>query len=331
MPGIVELVEAGCVLEGRESGNRPGAVRASEAPSGGNGSRSADDSAERERPQPTSPPSRRLPPTSVLHETIVRVRLVSLGDLILDVVVSLEQALVPGDDQAALTRVGAGGQAANVAAWAASLGAEARFVGKRGADAAGELAARELASRGVELAGPVSGRCGVVVSIASSGERSMASDRGSATELAPDELDPGWFDCDVLHLSGYALLRDPAASAAERAVELAGAAGARISVDLSSWSLIDDAYRARVRSCGPEIAFATERERETFGRLDANWIVKRGAAGVVVSGVEHQAHQAEVVDSTGAGDAFAAGFLVGGLEVGLAAAARCCAKLGAMP
>ncbi len=179
-------------------------------------------------------------------------RLVTLGDLILDVVVSLSGPLVPGDDRPAATLVGAGGQAANVAAWAAALGAEARFVGKRGADAAGILAARELAAHGVELAGPAAGRNGVVVSIASGGERSMASDRGSAAELEPAELDPSWFRCDRLHLSGYALLGGPVADAALRAAELARTAGAEVSLDLSAWSLIDEPFRERVRGCRPE-------------------------------------------------------------------------------
>src|SRR5262249_23887549 len=134
------------------------------------------DSTEGEGSQPASPPALGV------HATILRMQLVSLGDLILDVVVGLEGPLVPGDDRVATTRVGAGGQGANVAAWAAVLGAESRYVGKRGADAAGELAARELEGYGVELAGPVAGRGGVVVSIAADGERSMASDRGSATE-----------------------------------------------------------------------------------------------------------------------------------------------------
>ena len=202
-------------------------------------------------------------------------RLVSLGDLILDVVVGLEGPLVPGDDCSATTRVGAGGQAANVAAWAASLGAEALYVGKRGADAAGELAARELAGHGVELAGPVEGRNGVVVSIAAGGERSMASDRGSATELAPEELDPAWFRCDRLHISGYALLREPAASAAVRAAELARDAGAAVSIDLSSWTLIDGGFRERVALCRPETVFATERERDAFGPFETRWVVKQ--------------------------------------------------------
>ena len=255
----------------------------------------------------------------------------SLGDLILDVVVHLDAPLLPGDDVRATTRVGAGGQAANVAAWAAQLGAGARYVGKRGADAAGRLAADELTSYGVELAGPVVGRGGVVVSIASVGDRSMASDRGSATELEPAELEPAWFACDSFHLSGYALLAEPGASAAVRAVALARGQGARVSVDLSTWSLIDDAYRERVRRCAPDLVFATARERMVFGPLDAEWVVKHGAAGVTVEGVDHPAHPVEAVDPTGAGDAFAAGYLVGGVQLGLEAAARCCAKLGAMP
>ncbi len=258
-------------------------------------------------------------------------RLVSVGDLILDVIVGLDGPLVPGDDRSATTRVCAGGQAANVAAWAASLGADARFVGKRGADAAGELATRELRDRGVEVAGPAAGRNGVVVSIAAAGERSMASDRGSAPELAPDELDPAWFDCDRLHLSGYALMREPIASAAAEAARLVRASGGRVSVDLSSWTLIDDRLRERVRQLEPETVFATERERLVFGGLDAGWVVKRGAKGVTVDGVDHPARPAEVIDTTGAGDALAAGYLVGGIDLGLEAAARCCARLGAMP
>jgi sugar/nucleoside kinase (ribokinase family) len=258
-------------------------------------------------------------------------RLVSLGDLILDVIVALDGPLVAGDDRTATTRVGAGGQAANVAAWARSLGATARFVGKRGADAAGELVAGELRACGVEVSGPAAGRNGVVVSLAAAGERSMASDRGSAPELAPDELEADWFECDRLHLSGYALMREPIAFAAAHAAELARGAGAEISVDLSSWTLVDDVFRERVRVLAPATVFATEQERLVFGELDARWVIKRGADGVNVDGVDHPAVPADVVDPTGAGDAFAAGYLVGGVELGLEAAARCCGMLGAMP
>ncbi len=135
----------------------------------------------------------------------------------------------------------------------------------------------------------------------------------------------------MLHLSGYSLVREPVSAAAERAAELARASGARVSVDLSSWSLIDGALRARVRSLRPDIVFASERERDAMGALDASWVVKRGADGVVVDGEEFPSLASSVVDATGAGDALAAGYLVGGTRMGLEAASRCCAQLGAMP
>ena len=91
----------------------------------------------------------------VFHGTIVEVRISTLGDVMLDVIVRLEEPLAPGGDVRAATRAGAGGQAANVAAWAVALGAEGRCIAKRGSDATGELVARELEGRGVELVGPV--------------------------------------------------------------------------------------------------------------------------------------------------------------------------------
>ena len=258
-------------------------------------------------------------------------RITTLGDLLLDVIVQLDQPLVAGDDQTAATRTGAGGQAANVAAWAAALGADARFVGKRGDDTAGRLVAAELAARGVEVVGPAAGRTGVVVSLASAGDRTMASDRGSAPDLATHELDDAWFDCDVLHLSGYSLLREPIAAAAVAAASVARAHGASISLDLATWTLADDAFRERVGDVAPDIVFANERERNAVGELETRWVMKRGVDGITVDGRDHPALALDAIDTTGAGDALAAGFLIGGVELGLDAAARCCAQLGAMP
>jgi len=255
----------------------------------------------------------------------------TLGDLLLDVIVGLDGELVPGDDRPAVTRVAAGGQAANVAAWVAASGGSARYVGKRGDDPAAELVTRELQGHGVEVCGPAAGRTGVVVSIAAAGERTMASDRGSAPDLTEAELEAAWFDCDVLHVSGYSMHREPLAEACTRAAELARERGARVSVDLSTWSSIDDGFREHVRALRPDVVFAGERERDTFGALETSWVVKRGASGVLLDGFEHAALDGDVVDTTGAGDAFAAGYLVGGVALGLEAAARCVAKLGAMP
>jgi sugar/nucleoside kinase (ribokinase family) len=268
--------------------------------------------------------------------------LVTLGDVLLDVIVGLGEPLEPGADANAATLTGAGGQAANVAAWTVALGADSRCVAKRGDDAAGRLVATELEARGVELVGPAQGRTGVVVSlVAPDGERTMASDRGGAPELAPGDLDPEWFACDCLHISGYALLASPIDAAALRAAELARARDAQVSVDLSAWTRIraygPGAFRERLEQLAPDVIFANEPEWEIVGAaygLARTAVVKRGARGVLVLGEERAelpAADGEVVDATGAGDALAAGFLVGGLQLAVDAAARCVSQLGAMP
>lgn len=290
-------------------------------------------------------------------------RICTLGDLLLDVIVRLDRPFAPGDDAPAHTRTSPGGQAANVAAWAAALGAGARFVGKRGDDEGGMLAAAGLASLGVDVRGPVvaGGRTGMVVSLVEpGGARTMLSDRGVSPELAAGEIDPAWLDgCARLHLSGYSLLRDPHFGAAQAAARAARERGALVSVDVSSAALVRDfgvpAYRARLADVQPDIVLGNEAEIAEIGGpgpvggREVVWGVKRGPAGCTAIGPEDGAGRsgprrelslpalpAQVLDTTGAGDAFAAGFLLGGslremAERGLAAASRCVGTLGSMP
>jgi sugar/nucleoside kinase (ribokinase family) len=267
-------------------------------------------------------------------------RVVSFGDLGLDVVVRIHGRIARGADTAADVSLSAGGQGANVAAWAAALGADARWLGKRADDSAGRFAADELERRGVELLGPVAaeGNGVVVLLVDGTGERSMFPARGVATELRPEELDPAWLACDHLHVSGYALTADPVAAAAACAVELARSHGARVSVDLSSWSAVEERgparFRALVEGLRPDVVFANEEEQEIFGGplAGAVWILKRGAGGCSFDGEERSALPVDaVVDTTGAGDALAAGWIVGGPDLALAAAARCVQQAGAMP
>jgi sugar/nucleoside kinase (ribokinase family) len=275
-------------------------------------------------------------------------RIATLGDVLLDVIVLLAEPLAPGGDVRASNVAGAGGQAANVAAWAAKLGADARCIAKRGDDTAGDLVARELEARGVELVGPVGeGATGVVVSIVDAGDRALASDRGVAPSFAPEELDAAWVACDVLHLSGYALLREPIAATALLAARLAREQGARVSVDVAAWTEIRNfgpvRFRELLDELAPDVLFATEAEWELLGGAYLSapvGVLKRGARGCTVfsedAKLDFAAVDAEVVDPTGAGDALAAGFLVGGsLEEaarrGLDASARCVASVGSLP
>jgi ribokinase len=273
------------------------------------------------------PPSATTQPT---HPLVI----CTIGDLILDVVVLPERPLAPDGDTPAEIRLAAGGQAANVAAWASALGTRSRLICKRGTDGASELAAAELARRGVEVCGPmVEGRGGVVVSVRNAhGERTMASDRGVASQLDPSDLERSWLaDCDVLHVSGYCLLREPMAQAAVEAARLAR----RVTVDLASAHDIEllgaRIFAGRLEALAPELAFATEAERAAVPGFDTAWVIKLGARGARFPEGEYRAPAVSVVDTTGAGDALAAGYLVGGPQRAIEAAARCVGVIGAMP
>ena len=258
-----------------------------------------------------------------------------LGDAHLDVVVAARGPVARETDTPARTSVGVGGQAANVAAWVIALGGRARLIAARGTDLAAGLVAAELAQRSVELAGPViEGRTGVVVSLTDgAADRSMLTDRGVGPGLSADLLQPEWFDeCEWLHLPAYSLVAEPVAGAALAAAQRAP----RLSVDLSSTAALRDYGVARfgelLARLRPGVIFGNEAEAELIGEVPGSeLIVKLGARGVRAAGRLFPALPTQPVDPTGAGDAFAAGYLVGGITLGLQAAARAVATMGAMP
>jgi sugar/nucleoside kinase (ribokinase family) len=258
----------------------------------------------------------------------------TIGDLLLDVIVLPDRTLAPDSDTPATIRLAAGGQAANVAAWASALGASSRLICKRGTDTSSEMAVVELQRYGVEIRGPaVAGRAGVVVSIREQPSgRTMASDRGVSSLLDASEIDASWVgSCEVLHVSGYCLMAEPMAQAAIYAASHAR----RVSVDLASAHDIEllgaQTFTSRLVALRPDLAFATEAERAAVPGFDTSWVIKHGARGATFPEGFYPASVVEAIDSTGAGDALAAGYLVGGPELAMAAATQSVGLVGAMP
>ena len=286
-----------------------------------------------------------------------------LGDIMLDVIVDVPAGLVPDDDTPAHITFSAGGQAANVAAWVQALGGRARLFGPRAETGPGRLVDESLQAAGIEVHGPLTGRAGTVMSLVASGYRSLASDPGSSDWL--DAVVPGpWLDgADWLFVSGYALLRAPDPKPILEVAATAREAGTRVAVDLSSGAMITAYGAVRFRelwqALRPSVVFANEHEwaatntvptGAAAGELDgvtanrvsgfgaggtAVLVLKQGAAGCtfVIDGVgDHRAPvPGPVRDVTGAGDALAAGFLMGGADLAMEAAARCIAAVGAQP
>ena len=265
-----------------------------------------------------------------------RARIVVLGDLMLDVVLAPARPLESGTDVPGRVALVQGGSAANTARWLGRLGARSSLIAAVGRDAAGRALLEAIRSDGVtprvsRVAGARTGRIGVVV--APDGERSFVADRGAADLLEPADLRATWFrGAAALHLPVYSLLGVPLGLAGRRAVRLAREANAGVSVDLASIGpLLAGGRRAArdlIAEIAPDLLFATAFEAEALlgsrsfeGLLDfaSTAIVKRGSKGAsVLTRLGPERTRFEVAtapqvatDTTGAGDAFDAGFLVG--------------------
>ena len=287
-----------------------------------------------------------------------RPRIVVVGVLVLDVVLAPHRALESATDVPGRIALRQGGSAATTARWLARRGARVTLVSAIGRDAPGRALVEAVRRDGVavrvrRVAGARTGRIGVLV--APDGERSFVADRGAADLLSPDHLRPGWFaGAALLHLPAYSLLGEPLGRTGRRAIELARAAGALVTVDAASVGPLlaegRPAALAILRQASPDLLFATADEAarlagsrgpERLLELAPIIVLKRGPQGASIVLREGGARRTfdvatrpiQALDTTGAGDAFDAGFIVAWLAaqgdgVGVRAALRRAALAG---
>jgi sugar/nucleoside kinase (ribokinase family) len=262
-------------------------------------------------------------------------RVVVVGDLMTDTVAHASLALARGSDTPASVTMHGGGSGANIAAWLAVDGCEVAFVGRRGADIAGRNRDMELMGYGVDarlVMDPErpTGTC--VVMITHKGDHTMLSDPGANAALSPDDLPQDLFTPGThLHVSGYTLLNPGSRQAVLAALNHAARAGMSISVDGASSAPLErvGAEPFLQLTNGVTLLFVNpEQGRVLTGRDDPSqaarvlnaWypqvVMKLGADGAMmyIGGRPDPfrvpaAPVERIVDRTGAGDAFIAGFL----------------------
>jgi sugar/nucleoside kinase (ribokinase family) len=288
-------------------------------------------------------------------------KILCIGDLALDVISQLKEPINYGNDTASRISSHPGGQAANVATWITRTHSKAQLVARVGNDPVGFALISDLDKYGVEHMNLMhSGRpTGVVVILVdSNGERTMFPDNGANADLEVSDLPP-LDDVDGVYLSGYALLDFRSREAVLSMINKIKAAGIPIYFDptttgamkivshdeVLSWvSLMDgillNSEEALYLGDAKDVETA-EKNLTSFTPLVVIKLGSRGAMAVHNSTIAKvSAVTTSVVDTTGAGDSFAAGFipkwletndLEAALSAGTALAAKCVAAVGARP
>lgn len=259
-------------------------------------------------------------------------RIAVLGDLNSDLLLTVAgYPGIGGEALASHQRTQVGGSASNTAIVLQRLNAQARLIACVGNDAAGDAAVAALEGMGIDtrsiarsLVEPTSTN---VVILTPGGDRTMFAYRGASAVLDAESVtDTTLEGTDWLHVSGYALLQDPQRGAALRAIELASAAGIPISLDVptAQWthagaSIPDVAAHLTLLAISETGAHAIM--GDPLGLLEAGCRVlalKRGEHGCRIvtrdEDVSVPAAAADVVDTTGAGDSFAAGAILAVLQ-----------------
>ena len=289
-------------------------------------------------------------------------KILCIGDIMLDVTVLLNRPIVEGLETRAKISTQGGGAAANVASWLSHNKTPAYLVTRVGSDSAGQTLLAELDAYGVEHSNSVIPNMNtgvVIVIVGADGERTMFPDSGANSGLGLSDL-PDLAQFSAVYLSAYSLINPQSRAGILEIISKIKAAGLRIIMDPATVGVL---MEVGVKAANDWLSFVDciiLNEEESYfltgkkNPIDAagellksvnTVVIKRGSNGALGQTrggqlVQLEAKQTTVVNTTGAGDAFAAGFisvwakngeLLEALESGIDLAAKCVALIGARP